>query len=614
MTGFSFVDQINANKRAEARLEDRLAREQEERQFQRTRTEESDEQVRENRRIAAEDRKRILGQEERFRAATRLSQDVPGNFEALQEFSDIPDVANKLALERQSRQLRADLEALRGSGASPEEIAAAEEEAAQQKAGLAAQIQAAEVPGPQFAEQPELSKSELNTLAITDPEQAMQIRDEQAAQRPPVQFDPAARSFSGELEAAAAEERQAARTREGKTEQVNNQWRAATDISDTSGDELRTLDPELSTALYFDDRNTLTEDVRRDADKFMAPKVIDTIKTQTATLATAEPGSKEARNAGRKLGEALGLKQEMHLDYSPTKNAGVNRGGVPVGTAPARMREGIEEEARSGILPAYPTSQEQQRVDETVLKRGATKRINEKQAAAAYRFYSGGRWTLNQYNQYMDTGKWPPGAVEFKAFSREDDVWAFGPNGQAVVVRQGRGKPGEGRDVIGKEALAQLNKHAKAYDSARGDTSGTDAVRGFLSGLGQNAGAFAEADVDLQNPASIFQLFDRHMDQFVIRSKLGDEWLFNGDWNPDFAQRYGSFAQALLGTGPHSIDADFGREGLEEIEAELPSGALTPLPAGLRQDINYEAITAPDGPMPGASRAQVDAAIAEQGL
>ena len=96
ITGYSFVDSIKANKRAEQRLEERLAQETGERAFQRRRTLEADVQVREDRaetkRTTEEERERV----QRQRQATSVLSDPNAPLAALREFADFPEVANEI--------------------------------------------------------------------------------------------------------------------------------------------------------------------------------------------------------------------------------------------------------------------------------------------------------------------------------------------------------------------------------------------------------------------------------------------------------------------------------------------------------------------------------------
>lgn len=615
MQGFGFIDQINANKRAEGRLADRLAQEREERGFQRARVEEADEQVRTDRRIAEETRQKGLTREQRGREANAIMAAGPrADLDRLQAYADLPEVANFLSTQATKADRQAKLEALVGfdqlqQGAGVVDPAQAAPEA---EAGLTAGVQAIEPPAEQFPAveaAPSLSARELNQLADTDPAAAVAIRDEQAAAPGPPRIQTGIRASqeAGPRGKALTEEV----ARQSAIDTVNNQWRSYADITDEGGDALRAQPAPLTVANYFDDRATLDADVRRDADVRMAPVVTENIGIMSKALAEAEPGSPEFRNTSRKLGESMGLKQQMAAQYSPTQNAGVNRGGVPVGNAPPALIDNIVDQAEKGLTPATPTNTDKQRVNHTILNRGVKgKRISEIQAAAAYQLYADGQLSLTGYRQYMETGQLPRIALELKSFSPKDDIWAIRADGTGFIVRQGKDTSKPASNIIGTGPLAHLNKFAKAYDSDRENTAGTDAVNGFLSSMAQNKNAFAH--LDLQNDAAtVQQLFQRHMELNVIKGQLNSEWRFDGDWFPDFTDRYGSFADALLGKGKFNIDVDFTRRGLEEIDADIE--ALTPAPAGTRQDVDYAAIAAPDGPMPGATTEQIDAALTQQG-
>lgn len=85
MTGFAFVDQIKRSKRNEARLDQRLAEQREQRSFQRRRTIEADKQVRHDRANSAADRERQASERASREAGARAALDPKSTDEQLQE-------------------------------------------------------------------------------------------------------------------------------------------------------------------------------------------------------------------------------------------------------------------------------------------------------------------------------------------------------------------------------------------------------------------------------------------------------------------------------------------------------------------------------------------------
>lgn len=103
MKGFSFVDEIKKSRRSEARLEELLAQQKEEREFQRGRTLEADEQVREDREATAQALERKLAKEGSRRAGDAAAMDPDSSEELLSRYvSDSPLAAAELARRQQT--------------------------------------------------------------------------------------------------------------------------------------------------------------------------------------------------------------------------------------------------------------------------------------------------------------------------------------------------------------------------------------------------------------------------------------------------------------------------------------------------------------------------------
>ena len=615
MRGFSFVDEIKARNRAEARLETRLSEQRQERTFQRQRTQEADRQVRQDRGFAqlerdfvAETRREDKDRELRGREANKLLADPNSDLGLLQEYADFPNVAAEINRRRVIQQDQRDAETVFGPGAqrpSPGAVTdpAAPEDIPQAPAGF---VEALKPPSDELTTQRRLTDDELNLLANEDPAAARELRDQQNAAPRNILDVPVTRGPSVERERL---------RKQGARADITAQWDQFADIANETGDALRELDSNLLTAKYWEDRSNISKpDIQRNADTRMRPHIQETIETQTEARLTAEPNSREFRNASRKLSKAYGLANEIGFTFSPSEAAGVTGGGLPLDRN-AQLTANVVESTQTGPGTPLPANPNQQRMDNTIVQRGTTgRRLNRKQLDAAYRMYKGGRLSLASYQTYMNTGQLPSGTkTSVVQMNPKLDTWmvitdASGNEiGRKIVERARDPDKNTGRNVVSGDALSNLNNMASAYNTGDDKTRGTDLLGGFLSVLEQNENAGRAAGYDYGNVNDVASLYQRYQDLYVFRDAYNDEWFFNGDWDPDFTQDFGSIAQALFS---RKVETAIASGEFEDPRSGETIAGITPLKTLTAADIENIRANVPE--LAEASAEEVQAAYDAQ--
>lgn len=623
ITGFSFVDSIKRANRNEARLEDRLRQEQEERAFQRGRTEESDEQVRENREVAKTSRERTRTRELRRREADVIMSSPNPDRVALQKFADLPEVSAFLRststeLTPQERQARADAEFLSAQGPGAEQAQPGAEQA-QPGAGLSQQVQGAQVPGPQFAPpKADLTPRELNQLADTDPEAATTIRDSQVAAAPP----PQKLDFGGGIlvpdtgPSVRGKEIAEGIQRQSNIDIINANWESFVDINDRGGDLFRNLDPTTLVSQYFRDRSTLTDPSA--ADTRIRPKIQEVITEQRAFLeaARADPESATAgdvRNATRDLSEAYGLVQTMVKTTSPAGNAGTDNRGLPVGGAPTALVDSIIEQTIAAPGEVLLPNPDAARIDRTIASRPVTgKRMSRQQLDVAYRMKKRGEWTHEQYVNYLNTGQPPVAAGKFESFPVDQDTFLV-VNGRRILVQAARDKDrlSSGiRNTIGDDALKQLNISAKQFSTKDYPNRGIAVMNTFMAVLADGETQARAAGYDYTNINDVMALWERFNQISVLRDEFDDEYMHNGVAFPDFVKTYGEGAAALFNRDLDTLD----RQSIANFFAEAsPLTALKKRPSGFYDTIRANAAQAGRNDIANAGDDEIEASLRNEG-
>ena len=562
MQGYSFIDDINSRKRQEKLLEERISEEDKQRDFLRQRLLQQDAE-------RGADRATGIVARQRREAANRLLADPNTPDEDLAPYSDIPEVAQYVRDRKLDARDQADLEIItRGEGGlvgavSGQQPAGQQPAGQQPPGGLVDAVQPAPLPANEFEEPQRLTTRELNDLADQDPQAAMAARDEistEKEERYRLQRQAQAAGLHADERPLTQAERERV-VRRSQQDQVNNEWDAYLDIEDASGDGLRQLDPNILTAKYFDDRENITDlDRQTQLDKRMIPNIQATIATQQEILQTAGPEGQqtpEARNARRKLSEAYGLANTIHVSYKPLRQAGVDARGLPANGANAALTDAVVDQIDQGSGSPLPPNPNTTRADLTMLSRGTKGRVSERFAQAAFRQYKNARITRPDYESLIRTGHLPMSSTITQTDPTKD-TWANITNPDGTTTRKliipARTLPkaakaaaaDTGRNLLDEDGLKHLNNIASAFNTKDDPTRGTMLSNSFITALAANEGRARQAGYDLSSVNDVGLLFQRWTDLHVIRDAYNDEWFYNGRFNPDFTQDYGTLDEALF--------------------------------------------------------------------
>jgi len=617
--GFSFVDQINARKRQDVRLEERLAEEREFRNFQRGRLEQSDIEHGEDRAEDKLTREEDRALKQRTRQARLIfSKGVDATDEELAEFADIDFIAEMRNQRARDRQTQTDFELIHGDvfsgpGEGADPIV---------NPDPAAQVPVAEPAGPTL---------DPLQAPVEEPEgieqKAARIRQLHGGGGAGTLPNAGAAGFPEDLVGKTPREIENER-REFERGSVNAQWETFSDPNNQSGNALRELNPNILVAKYFDDRGNLDTKTRNAADKAMREPLNATIAAQTIIHTDAPPGSREQRNAQRKLSEAYSLGNEIGFSFSPSDAAGVDDRGMPVGGNEV-LSQSVFEQAQAGPGSPLPASPSSQRADATLINRPVRgKRISKRKLDAAYRQWKGGHIDTAQYAFYRNQGRLPtpPGEKpEITKLGPKDSLYATwiptdgGPAKSQLLVPAREGGI-DSRNPVEGDALKHLTEIAKALNTTDDPSRGFRIQTEFLGILGENEQKAILAGYDYSNLTDVALLWQRFVNLGVVRDAVNDEWRFMGSITATFHSKYGSLADALFN---RSLDdkEKFDREELSSTLTSIhrgifglgdPAPPLQPLKA--RPQATYDNIRRSAPGFANASNEEIEEALQAQDL
>jgi hypothetical protein len=592
MRGFSFIDDINQRKQAQLKLDARLEEEAKDREFRR-------QAMTQKLAESGADRARSIlneqeAEEEKRRAGefNRLYADPNTPDEELEQFTDLPGASALLRNRRLDTQRQGDLETVfspglnaQATGVQAGQPQATEQPGTQQPGteGLSGQVQAAQLPPDEFAADgdtgvPYATARDLNELADTDPQAAMQLRDQQAQQAQP-QPQEERRATSGPLGITPTGPSEKVSKAKAQRAQLEDEWKLFTDINDPTGDSLRNMSPSLLTAKYFDDRNNISDpNLRNTIDKRMKPVIAETIAVQQEAFTTAtEP--REKRNASRKLSEAYGLANNMHLTYKPIEVAGIDERGYPIGTTNQTLIDGVEQATATGPTPALPPDPRTRAANIAMVNRGVSgKRMPPAFNTAAYRLLKTGDIDMEQYQSLFQTGRLPAEAPKIVQRNPKFDTYMVYPDGSQRVVSYARDPEAESessRNLISKEGRKEIEFMANILNTDDDQHRGDRDVLSFMNTLVYNEDKAKARGYDYSTTNDIVELYQRHLDIEVINKQMEDEWIWRGtngmDVNPHMVDHYGNASEALFSS---KLDRDFASGRITD---ELDAPNLTPL-------------------------------------
>lgn len=614
MQGYGFIDNIHARKRAEARLEQRLHEERNQRAWQRERISKIDaqQQIDRLRRREAED-KLIERQGEYDAANAALAKVRPGDYAggvaALEPYAHLPEIQAKISEFRQYGQQQADdlllarggqqgLQAgaagaaAGGGAAAAPGTAAAGPGAAAAPSGVAAPVQQFGGPtvypdaglppqGPVAEAQQRLSKADLEEIAVTDPKAAAEARDRQEAEGQTIWQSSGVPDPRGEGRGVSPTSitQQRIRKEEANREATRDSWATNLDINNPTGDAFRSLNPSAQIGQYYRDRSALTPKLQAEGDRLMAPHVEATIAENQELLANPEldPNSWEARAAKRKLNEAYAL-INARAGFKPNEAAGVV-GALPVNGRNQALVDQVIERSVQQPGPQSPGTPSQVAAENRVLERGPKNgRVSSAFTSAAWRKYKRGEIDFPTYQHLVNTGRFPSGATtEIEQFDpKKGPVWAItrDANGNVALQKIIEGsedadaQAAKLRNLIEGDAMEQINKWGEDLAEQLGTgKNGTQYTMEFFSMLSQNESAARQRGYDYGNIGDISQLWQRYKQLNIVSEAIDNELIYKGQWNTDFQTAFGK-------TIEEALFSDIGEGDLAELEDPTRTNAF----------------------------------------
>lgn len=597
MQGYSFLDDIAARKKAEERLEQRLAEEREFREYTRQRQYRIDREVQEDTRRRRTREDELYAREDEQRQVNEAIAGIdPNDFEgiinALTPYAKNPAAAAAIAQARSMQTRRADdLRLARGpAGASALSAGAAgvaaggnvqtlptdpnnpatmsqmptDPNTPAQMAPMT-QLPNGLVPNaglpqadPVDAAQARVSKEQLEALAVTDPQGAAALRDQQKALDQEYNV-PAPLMSDPEVGASISTPRKdQIRKAKDFRDVVREQWEAALDINNPNGDNFRQLPPATQVGQYYRERSQLTSDQKARGDKLMAPHIEATIAQSKEILNNPDldPNSLDAANARRKLRDAYAARN-ARADYKVLEANGITPSGLPVGRNGELSDRVIAAAVQQPGSPA-PATVQQAKAEDRVLERGPTNgRISDAFASAAWRKYSRGEIDYATFVSYVKTGKPPPNVQSalqsVKDATGAESVYSITTDkntGQVLGVQkviQGGGGTG-GRNVLKGEALTLIKQYGESLAEEVGKpTLAGDFTREFADVLGKHEAMATLRGYDYSNISDVSQLWSRWKQLQIVAQAIDDEVRFRGNIGTTFEDTYGmTVAQALF--------------------------------------------------------------------
>jgi hypothetical protein len=391
------------------------------------------------------------------------------------------------------------------------------------------------------------SKTELEQIALRDPDEAARIRDEQAALdtapsviEPPAEY--IARTGTLPPPPMSTPRDQAIAEAQAKQKGVASEWGPRLDIGNYQGDTFRKLPAPQQVGAYHRDRSNLPPEMQAEGDRILAPQIERSITENQAILDNPDldSNSKDAINARRKLKEAYSLINARN-GYKPLAANGV-KGGLPIGRNEALTQQVIDNSVNqpSGATTA---TQNQVKAENAVLSSKPKNRITEAFAAAAWRQFDRGQIDRATYEHLMRTGRWPGGKpdIEAKQFG-EHGVFATGTdaNGNFVFKKLIEGSSDrKGRNVLGKDGSDAVEIMAKELaERLPGKQDWKKYDREFKNVLAIHEREAMNRGYDYSNPLDLANIFTRFSELHRLADAAGRQFWFRGHFYPTFEEAY----------------------------------------------------------------------------
>ncbi len=598
---FSAVDAVGSRRRREklldARLEDERAFRAQQIEFQQSAEDRAQTEFDETRE-----------QQERRRAGDAIGLDPSATDAQLREAAKDSAVAQRAILRRNQqtegtsvlRGLRDQQIAARQASASQ---AGARAEEPEQLSGLSAGVQAAQLPSDVGAirkfSSTEIAKQrgvsgvdlvaeagfsadvpgdflkldEIKALGKTDPDRAEAIRQRQTAEL--IEADP--RDGTAAVDAGVA-----------KKANAEILWSDHADSSNPAGDQWRKFvrdNPSAAVSVYFDARNSLKPETRRENDSLMKPVTEKALAEQRLILDApdADPTSQDVARARRKYSRALAVDHAIVTGFDPAREGGIRPAGIPNNASGEVLADDFRGQLQAGPRTdgSMIAENKQRQVGSQLIRDHAnpTKRATDQQLK----------------NLYI--------GVQMGLINPEQAVWAAWHGGQLqgalpehILVGKDQTlivKSGDGFRVIHSPVAtdrqlnefsagsrAALTAHFSQYNTKDDDKRGVRYLSDFTAFLGRTRSVASKLGIDLSSEIDLVQLANRYAQAAIFSKEYNEQfWEFGPDFigdREDYAEHFDSFDASVYGT---KID-DFLAIKSGEILNEFRDIRLDPLTGG----------------------------------
>lgn len=607
MQGYGFVDNIQARKRNERRLEEELA-------IKRERQQRMDSLIFERARFNREDRAQAANMRTRANEARAIMASPNVDLSALQDYVDVPGVTDFIRGERQKAIERGQLQlGMQGDPSFQGQVAAAAQPQVAADPNDPTQLSTTQVTGDPnnlgvepsapapSAMTPDLvntniTQDELNTMVrnreITE-EEAVRIRQTQSDNRLVQSVD------ASERGQAMIRRRERQRRQEAASdiqESVEDTATSFTDINDPDGDRLRAWPPLQATQWYHANRNNITDPTLQDnMDRMMEPRITASLEASRAIMMddNIPTDSNEFQNAQRQFSRGLGLAQQMTQERDPPAIAGNDGRGVS--RRNTAMVNNTIQAAGQGRPAPVPGNPNQHRAQIAVANRGNEGvKVSDAYANAAYGLLSRGVIDINIYSSMIRTGA-PLGSLLAQQGIEQSivqgdptkDTFIDTVNPDGSISRQliipARRVPSledlqsQHRNTWADDAVNHLyNNLAPTYNTDDDGERGRRMVNTFLADLSANEAEARANGYSFQNRNDAALLFQRWSDFHVLQNSYDRELASGWFADPTFSQTYGSIDSRIF---DRDFDAQM-RTVIEEEGLETAGGnplRLTPL-------------------------------------
>lgn len=337
-------------------------------------------------------------------------------------------------------------------------------------------------------------------------------------------------------------------------------WGDFTDASNPAGDQWRRFvdkNPSAAVSVYFDARNSLDAETRRDSDKLMKPAV-DLAKAEQRLVLDAEdadPTSQDTLRAQRKYSRALAVDHAIVTGFDPAKEGGIRANGIPSGNE--ALGQNFSEQLQNGPRTEGTIAEtKQQQVRSQLVRDHAnpTRKATPQQLKNLYLGTQMGIITPQQAVWASWHGGQLPGAIpEHILVGKGQTLIAKTADGFKVISSPSdRNALDRKYNEFSAGSRAALQRHFSQFDTDDDKNRGTRYESDFLAFLGRTTAVASKLGIDLSSEIDLVQLARRYQQIGIFSKEYNEQfWEFGPDFigdREDFAEHFDSFDAAVYGT------------------------------------------------------------------